>query len=166
MCRLLISAQNNHALASYGLWTCFYPEIYSLECDGHIKGDTSRHPLDYSRLCETAGKQVMTQIKNYHHLNFHRTWLGSMRRCHNSKSALGLAHTKFMQNLKNSRHTLRIQLNYVAMIMSNRKLFNHKWVPKNSYKLETSLSLTLAVRRKAVRMILERLLLVSGFHLQ
>jgi hypothetical protein len=90
-----------------------------------------------------------------------------MRRCHNSKSAIGLAHTKFMQNLKkNPRHTLRIQLNYVAIIMSNGKLFNHKWVPKNSYKLETSLSLTLAVRRKAVRMILERLLLVSGFHLR
>jgi hypothetical protein len=88
-----------------------------LTCDGHIKGHTSRHPLDCSRLCETAGKQVMTQIKNCHHLNFHRTWLGSMRRCHNSKSALGLAHTKFMKNLqKNSRHTLRIQLNYVAII--------------------------------------------------
>jgi hypothetical protein len=71
-----------------------------------------------------------------------------------------------MKNLqKNSRHTLGIQLNYVAIIMSNQKLFNHKWVPKNSYKLETSLSLTLAVRRKAVRMILECLLLVSGFHL-
>jgi hypothetical protein len=38
-------------------------EIYSLECDGHIKGHTSRHPLDCSRHCKTAGKQVMTQIK-------------------------------------------------------------------------------------------------------